>query len=105
MVKSMKLIKHYMRKYIIRRKWRKVIFAFVKILRAKLKILQRVCRWRVRHRKVFAEVAKRIEKKRREAEERRRREEEERRRKEEEERKRKELETIKNIEDEKRKQE
>lgn len=79
---NMKLIKHHIRKFIRRRRFRKVIHAVLSKMRHSIKRVQLVVKWRNRHKRVLHEVEKRIERKRREAEERRRREEEERRRKE-----------------------
>lgn len=75
---SMKLIKLHLRKYIIRRKWRAVIRGFVKRMRGSLSRIQKMCRWRARQRRVLAEVNKRIQIKRKEAEERKWKEEAER---------------------------
>ncbi len=88
MVKSMQLIKMAIRKYILRRKWRKCIFMFIKKIRA-CKKLQRAWRWKCRQKKVMVEIGKRIEKRKREAEEKLRREAEEKKRREEEDRRRK----------------
>ena len=97
---SRDLIVKHIWKYVLRKRLRKVFVAMITKLRAAVKRIKRVIRWRYRHKKIFEVVAQRIEKKKREAEEKRRREEEERRKKEEEARLKKEAEERKKREEE-----
>lgn len=107
----MRIIKHHIKRFMRRRKFRKVIHLVLLKMRKSIKRVQHAVKWKGRHKRVMHEIEKRIERKRREAEEKRRREEEERRmkeleriRKEEEERKRREEEEKRKMQEEVRKQ-
>mmetsp|Transcript_29500 Transcript_29500/g.28657 ORF Transcript_29500/g.28657 Transcript_29500/m.28657 type:complete len:100 (+) Transcript_29500:2361-2660(+) len=72
MKKSMGKIKFYLRKYILRRRFRICVQKVMLRMKGAIRKLQKVCRRAFIHKRVLQEVDKRIEKKRREAEERRR---------------------------------
>lgn len=75
-------------RYVRRRRFYNAVIQVRDKIRKAVKLIKRVYRRRYRHKHIMIEIGKRIEKKKREAEERRRKEEEERKRREEAERKR-----------------